>query len=120
LYSRYVPENSIKVENAVTDLSKLNQLMADFRDPRLHHLRFDYSREKFQQKNITFTNDTRAYKAALDEIIKYNNFVNEFNYVLEIATRFQKVLMRKLFKSALVDWAGLFNQYDRNGNGAIE
>jgi hypothetical protein len=58
----------------------------DFRDPRLHHLRLDYSRSKLHPENITFANNPEAFKVAVDEIIKFNNYINEFNYVLEVAT----------------------------------
>jgi len=33
---------------------------------------------------ITFAHNPGAFQAALDEIIKFNNFTNEYNYILEI------------------------------------
>lgn len=80
--------------------------MTDFRDPRLHHLRLSYSREKLQPTNITFAKDPKAFKAALDEIIKFNNYINEFNYVLEVATRMRYKLMPR--PKTHIDWPGLF------------
>ena len=56
----------------------------------------------------------------MDEIIKFNNFTNEYNYILEIVQRLKSKLMPQLFKSKRVDWNGLFVHYDANSNGYIE
>lgn len=68
----------------MADTSKIGVDMMDFRDPRLHHLKREYSRAQMMPHKITFANDQAAFQAALDEIIKFNNFINEYNYILEI------------------------------------
>ena len=71
----------------------------------------NYSRESLQLENISFANNPHAFKAALDEIIKYNNFVNEFNYCQEFYSRVRNDLMKKLH---LPDFESLFIKYDKD------
>ena len=59
--------------------------MNDFRDPRLHHLRLDFKRESVMPNKIDFASNQAAFKAAIEEIIKYNCFINEYNYLQNIA-----------------------------------
>lgn len=47
-------------------------------------------------------------QAALDEIIKFNCLVNEFNYMNDLAIKFKTVLMVLALKSKVVDWTALF------------
>jgi hypothetical protein len=51
-------------------------------------------------------------QAALDEIIKFNCLVNEFNYMNDLAIRFKNTLMVLVLKSKVVDWPALFQHYD--------
>lgn len=53
LFQRYEAP-SLKRED---DLPKFSFEMGDFRDARLHHLKFDYNRKQLQPENISFAND---------------------------------------------------------------
>ena len=56
-------------------------------------------------------NNEAALRSALDEIIKFNNYVNEFNYVQEFYSRMCEKLMRK---KGLSDYKNVFDKYDSN------
>ena len=47
-------------------------------------------------------------QAALDEIIKFNCLVNEFNYMNDLAIKLKNVLIPKTLKTKIIDWAKLF------------
>lgn len=117
LFKRFEAQVSVKNELNATD-KNLAANLEDYRDPRLQHLKLDYSRRKLQPDNISFANDESAYRVAIDEIIKFNNFINEFNYVLEVANRLRYKLMPR--PKTHVDWQGLFNMYDSNKSKFIE
>ena len=64
-------------------------------------------------------NDPRAYRAAIDEIIKYNQFTTEFNYMQEVAARFIDRLMPETKRLQKPNWAALFDKYDVNKDRLI-
>ena len=61
-----------------------------------------------QIKKFDFSNDPDSLQAALDEIIKLNCNINEFNYMQELAQNLRYKLMPELLKTNSADWAGLF------------
>jgi hypothetical protein len=79
-----------------------------YKDPRLHHLNANFSRENLQIKNFDFTEDPESLKAAFDEIIKLNCNINEFNYMHELAKNIRYKLMPEILKTNVADWAGIF------------
>ena len=112
LYDRFDPviEHLEPVDNRSAK-EKESAAAFSFQDPRLMHLKPNYTREQLQLNNISFVNNPSAFKAALDEIIKYNNFVNEYNYCQEFYSRLQNDLMRKMH---LPDFESVFIKYDKD------
>jgi len=73
-----------------------NQIFS-YKDPRLHHLNSSFSRDSLKISAFEdFTNDPIKLEAALDEIIKFNCSVNEFNYMNDLAVKFKNVLIPKV------------------------
>ena len=64
-----------------------------------------FSRDSLQIKKFDFSNDPDSLQAALDEIIKLNCNINEFNYMQE---NLRYKLMPELLKTNSADWTGLF------------
>lgn len=58
-------------------------------------------------------------KAALDEIIKFNCKVNEFNYLHDFVLKLKNQLMPKILLSKLVDWRALFKHYTKESEGLM-
>ncbi|CDW73821.1 UNKNOWN [Stylonychia lemnae] len=83
----------------------------EYKDPRLRHLNKNFSREELQVRNLDFVNDKVGFKAAIDEIIKFNCQVNEFNYMHDLFQRMNKLLIEK---TVSYDWIKLFDLYDKD------
>lgn len=63
-----------------------------FQDARLMHLNKEYSRE--QQLNLLrLETADKNLIIAYDDIIKFNNYANEFNYIIDLYEAFQKVYL---------------------------
>jgi hypothetical protein len=58
------------------------------------------------------------YINALNEIIKFNCFTNEFNYMHDLFTSFKDKLLLK--KGVGVNWYSLFKSYDVNNNNLLD
>ena len=57
-----------------------------------------------QLSKISFAPKPGEFKAALDEIIKFNNMTNEFNFVQEFYARCRSNLMPETKLGADPDW----------------
>lgn len=57
--------------------------MFSFTEPRLMHKNGDYSRESVIKSMKLETDDPRLIQV-YDEIIKFNNWANEYNLILEV------------------------------------
>ena len=55
----------------------------------------------------------------MDEIIKYNQFTTEFNYMQEVSHRFINNLMPETKRQQRPDWAALFFRYDTDEDGLL-
>ena len=89
-----------------------------FKDPRLRHLNKGFRREEQQVREVDFADDPGAFKAAIDEIIKFNCFTNEFNYVHELFSRISDKLI--IEKTGGYNWVSLFTLYDENKNNLLD
>ena len=65
---------------------------------------------------MTFASNKEAYKVALDEIIKYNQFVNEFNYLQEFHARMHK----ELIDGKTNNYQRLFEKYDQDEDSLLQ
>jgi len=92
-------------------------LLFSFQDPRLQHLKVNYTRESLQPERLSFVHNEQAYRAALDELIKYNQYVNEFNYLQEFASRMRQRLVVEDTKVNGFDQ--LFQKYDTDGDNLL-
>ena len=72
----------------------------------------NFSRESLHIEKISFANNPDAFRAALDEIIKFNAYVNEFNYVQEFYSR----MCTKLMQQQRLDCVNLFMKYDNDAD----
>ena len=83
-------------------------------------MRTEYSRAELQPRNIKFGRRDDDYQAALDEIIIYNQWACEFNYVNEMKNRCLTKLMPEVFKRRQKpNWSALFHKYDSNRDGLM-
>jgi len=91
--------------------------MFTYRDPRLRHLNKDFRREELQVSKLDLTASKQdKFKSAIDEIIKFNCFTNEFNYMYEAFTKMRRALLPKHNYS----WEALFGEYDKNKDGLLD
>ena len=91
-----------------------------FKDPRLHHLNAGFSRSELQIRNIEqFSDDPVKLAAAIDDIIKFNCEVNEYNYMNDLAKKFKKVLVPKVLGTKHCDWNSLFQKYNSQKDGLL-
>lgn len=80
-----------------------------FKDPRLHHLNPEFSRNSLNHSDLErFATNTQEMKAALDAIIEFNNQINEFNFMYEVYNSFKTVLMKKKLAAMVIDWTKLY------------
>jgi hypothetical protein len=63
--------------------------------------------------------DPASYYAALDEIIKYNNKTNEFNYLQELYHRMKGVIDDPTRLSSCSNWNDLYNVYDQDNSSQL-
>jgi Ca2+-binding EF-hand superfamily protein len=68
---------------------------------------------------LDFTKNSEAKRAALDEIIKFNCNINEFNFMQKIFSHFRTELLYRKKKTRTADWVGLFTIIDKNNDGLI-
>ena len=91
-----------------------------FKDPRLHHLNAGFSRSDLQIRNIEqFSDDPVKLAAAIDDIIKFNCEVNEYNYMNDLAKKFKNVLVPKVLGTRHCDWNSLFQKYNSQKDGLL-
>jgi hypothetical protein len=63
-----------------------------FKDPRLHHLNSEFRRESLQIRHLDkFSDQPQNLAAAIDEIIKFNCDINEFNYMHDLAIKIDRI-----------------------------
>lgn len=66
---------------------------------------------------LDFRGNAEAVRKAVDEIIKFNGFTLEFNYMHELFTHLQKLA---LARTGSLDWGGLFSHYDKNRDNLFD
>ena len=122
LYDRHDPpvkEKKEPIDTRSAEQKETSALFA-FNDPRLQHLKVNYTREHLQPENVNFAANPEAYRAALDEIIKYNQYVNEYNFVQEFHARMTATLVNKKPENVTKqDYVNLFIKYDTNTDDLI-
>eukprot|EP00347_Sterkiella_histriomuscorum_P022899 403336739 len=91
--------------------------MFAYKDPRLRHLNKNFKREELQIHNIDFVLDKTEFQAAIDDIIKFNCHTNEFNYMHEVFTNLNDLLVKK---TVSYDWGKLFDCYNKDGKNLLE
>lgn len=104
-----------KPEDNRTAEQKEASLLFSFMDPRLQHLKPGFTRESLQIENISFVENQDAFRAALDEIIKFNCYVNEFNYMQEFYARVKRNLL-----TVVLDPQKIFTKYDTDQDDLLK
>ena len=61
---------------------------------------------------MSFVQNEAAFRAALDEVIKFNNYANEFNYIQELYSR----LVHVFIKGKRMNFSSLFDLYDTDAD----
>jgi len=109
---RYFPDQNTQQKFDIEE-------MFSYKDPRLRHLNESFKRKELQvlPASIELTGSQQEeYRVALEEIIKFNCFTNEFNYMHELFWKLQNELMVQKG----VNWAGLFSMFDVNKDNLMD
>ena len=75
------------------------KLLKSFLDPRLQHKNSGYVPESLHPERIRFEGNAQTYGCALNEIIKFNNLANEFNFMQQIFGLMKSELLWKKLKT---------------------
>lgn len=96
------------------------QQMFWFQDARLMHLNEEYSREQ-QLKLLRLEVGENDLLLAYDDIIKFNNYANEFNYIVDLYSAFQAVYMGGVGSDFVneASWTELYRQFDSDKDNLL-
>ena len=83
----------------------------------------NFRREELQVKFVDFDganttgSNVDGVKKAIDEIIKFNCFTLEYNYMHELFTKMNTLAVEK---TGSYDWASLFSLFDKNKDNLLD
>ena len=91
-----------------------------FNDARLMHNNPEYSRAE-RLRELGLEVEDRALLLAYDDILKFNNWANEYNYIIQVFRSIQDSFLGGTESdfSNEASWLDLFKKYDADGDGLL-
>jgi hypothetical protein len=92
--------------------------MFSYSEPRLMHKNGDYSRESVIKSLKLETDDPRLIQV-YDDIIKFNNWANEYNLILEVYKALKSKYLSKEDNESNEAWQRLLKQFDADNDNLL-